>query len=49
MGSKAEVRFPIGITDFSLHPSVQVEFGAHPGSYTMSTGVSFPRGKAVGV
>jgi hypothetical protein len=34
--------------DFSLFHSVQTGSGAHPASYPMSTGASFPRGIAAG-
>jgi hypothetical protein len=43
------VRFPAGAGNFSLHHRVQNGSGAHPASYPMGTGGSFPRGKAVGV
>jgi hypothetical protein len=39
----AEFRFPAEARDFSLHYSVQTGSGAHPASYTMGTGGSFPR------
>jgi hypothetical protein len=45
-GSK--VRFPAGAGNFSLHHRVQTESGAHPASYPMGIGVSFPRDKAAG-
>jgi hypothetical protein len=44
-GSK--VRFPEGAGKFSLHHRVQNGSRAHPASYSMDTGGSFPGGKAV--
>jgi hypothetical protein len=41
-----EVRSPTGTEDFSSSPCVQTGSGAHPGSYTMGTGGSFPGGEA---
>jgi hypothetical protein len=41
-----EVRSPTGADDFSSSPCVQKGFGAHPASYKMGTGGSFPGGKA---
>jgi hypothetical protein len=41
-----EVRSPTGAEDFSSSPCVQIGSGAHPASYPMGTGGSFPRGKA---
>jgi hypothetical protein len=43
------VRFPSGTGNFSLHHQVQNGSGAHPASYPMGTGGSFPDGKAAGV
>jgi hypothetical protein len=40
-----EVRSPTG-ADFSSSPCVQTGSGAHPASYLMGTGGSFPGGKA---
>jgi hypothetical protein len=40
-----EVRSPTG-SDFSSSPCVQTGCGAHPASYLMGTGGSFPGGKA---
>jgi hypothetical protein len=40
-----EVRSPTGV-DFSSSPYVQTGSGAHPASYPMGTGGSFPGGKA---
>jgi hypothetical protein len=40
-----EVRSPTG-PDFSSSPCVQTGSGAHPASYPMGTGGSFPGGKA---
>jgi hypothetical protein len=42
------VRFPAGARDFSLLYSVQTGHEAHPASYPMGTGGSFPGGKAAG-
>jgi hypothetical protein len=41
-----EVRFPTGAEDFSSSPCVQTGSGAHPASYPMGAGGSFPGGKA---
>jgi hypothetical protein len=41
-----EVRSPTGEEDFSSSPCVQTGSGAHPASYPMGTGGSFPGGKA---
>jgi hypothetical protein len=38
----AGVLFPAGARDFSVLHSVQTGSEAHPASYTMSTGASFP-------
>jgi hypothetical protein len=43
------VRFPARAGNFSLTGRVQNGSGAHPVSYPMGTGDSFPRGKAVGM
>jgi hypothetical protein len=40
------VRFPAGEGNFSLRHRVQTGSGAHPASYPMGTGGSFPGGKA---
>jgi hypothetical protein len=40
------VRVPVGV--FSLLHVVQTDSGAHPASYPMCTGSSFPGGKAAG-
>jgi hypothetical protein len=40
-----EVRSPT-VSDFSSSPCVQTGSGAHPASYPMGTGGSFPGGKA---
>jgi hypothetical protein len=37
-----------GVRDFSLAHNVQIGSEAHPASYPMSTGGSFPEGKAAG-
>jgi len=42
------VRFPARAENFSLRHRVQTGFGAHPTSYLMSAGVSFPGSKAAG-
>jgi hypothetical protein len=44
----SRVRFQAGAGNFSLHYRVQNGSGAHPASYALSTGVSFPGGKAAG-
>jgi hypothetical protein len=44
----SRVRFLAGAENFSLHHRVQNGFGAHPASYPMGTGGSFPGGKAAG-
>jgi hypothetical protein len=36
-------------SEFSLLHIIQTSSGAHPASYPMVTGSSFPRGKAAGV
>jgi hypothetical protein len=41
-----EIRSPTGAEDFSSSPYVQTGSGAHPASYPMGTGGSFPGGKA---
>jgi hypothetical protein len=41
-----EVRSPTGAEDFSSSPCIQTSSGAHPASYLMGTGGSFPWGKA---
>jgi hypothetical protein len=41
------VRVPVGL-NFSLHHVVQTGYGAHPASYPMGNGGSFPGGKATG-
>jgi hypothetical protein len=41
-----EVRSPTGAEDFSSSPCVQTGSGAHPASYPVGTGGSFPGGKA---
>jgi hypothetical protein len=40
--------FPEGAGNFFLHHRVQNGSGAHPASYSMGTGGSFPGGKAAG-
>jgi hypothetical protein len=44
----SRVRFPAGAGNFSLHHRVRNGSGAHPASYPMGTGSSFPVGKAAG-
>jgi hypothetical protein len=45
----SRVRFPAKAGNFSLHHRVQTGSGAHPASYPMGTGCSFPGGKVAGV
>jgi hypothetical protein len=47
-GLTAGIRFPSGVKDFSLLPSVQAGSGAHPASYSMGTGASVSEWKAAG-
>jgi hypothetical protein len=42
----AEVQSPTEAEDFSSNLCVQTGSGAHPASYTMGTGGSFPGGRA---
>jgi hypothetical protein len=44
----SRVRFSAGAGNFSLHHRVQNGSGAHPASYPMGSGGSFPGGKAAG-
>jgi hypothetical protein len=44
---RVRVRVTVG-SEFSLLHIVQTGSGAHPSYYSMGTGGSFPRGKAVG-
>jgi hypothetical protein len=44
----SRVRFPAGAGNFSLHHRVQNSSGAHPASYPMRNGGSFPGCKAAG-
>jgi hypothetical protein len=44
----SRVRFSVGAGNFSLHHRNQNGSGAHPASYPVGTGSSFPGGKAVG-
>jgi hypothetical protein len=44
----SRVRFTAGAENFSLHHNVQNGPGAHPVSYPMGTGGSFPGSKAAG-
>jgi hypothetical protein len=41
-----EIRSLTGAEDFSSSPCIQTDSGAHPASYPMGTGGSFPGGKA---
>jgi hypothetical protein len=47
-GLGSRVRFPAGAGNFSLHHRVQNGSGAHPASYPVDTGGSFPEDKAAG-
>jgi len=47
-GRMIEVLFQAGSKNFSLRHHVQTWSGAHPASYPMSIGSSFPGSKAVG-
>jgi hypothetical protein len=47
-GLDYRVRIPSGAGNFSLGHRVQTGSGAHPASYPMGTGGSFPGGKAAG-
>jgi hypothetical protein len=40
----SKVRFQAGAGNFSFHPRIQNCSGAHPASYPMGTGGSFPVG-----
>jgi hypothetical protein len=42
----SRVQFPVGAGKFSIHHRVPNGSGAHPASYPMGTGGSFPGGKA---
>jgi len=42
------VLFPARARNYSLLQRFQIGSGAHPTSYPMGTGVSFPEGKAAG-
>jgi hypothetical protein len=42
----AGIRSPTEAEDFSSSLCIQTDSGAHPASYTLDTGGSFPRGKA---
>jgi hypothetical protein len=41
---QSEVWVPVGAGNFSSHHRVLTGSGAHPASYQMGTGVSFPGG-----
>jgi hypothetical protein len=43
-----QFRFLAGVGMYSIRYGVQTETGAHPASYLMGTGSSFPGGKADG-
>jgi hypothetical protein len=43
------VQFPAVAGNFSLHHRIQTGFRAHPASYPLGTGSSFPGGKAAGI
>jgi len=43
-----KVRVPAGAADFGLLQNAQAVTGAHPASYFVGTGVSFPRCKVDG-
>jgi hypothetical protein len=43
------IRIPAEAKNFSLRHRVQTGSGAHPASYPMGTGGSFPAGKAASV
>jgi hypothetical protein len=42
----SRVRFPVGAGNFALHHRVQNGSGAHPASYPVNTGGTFPGDKA---
>jgi hypothetical protein len=44
----SRVRFPAAAGNFSLHHRIQKGSGAHPASYPVGTGGSFPGDKAAG-
>jgi hypothetical protein len=44
----SSVRLPAGTGNFSLHHRVQNGSGAHPATYPMGNGGSFPGGKTAG-
>jgi hypothetical protein len=44
----SRVRFPVGAGSFSLYHRLQNGSGAHPASYPLGTGGSFPRCKVAG-
>jgi hypothetical protein len=46
MDWSARVQYITEAEDFSSNLCVQTSSGAHPASYTIGTGGSFPRGKA---
>jgi len=46
MGSTTSVRFPVGARILAHRHYVHTGSGAHPASYPMCTGFSFPAGKA---
>jgi hypothetical protein len=48
-GLDGKIQFLAGARDFPLLHSTQTGCGAHPTSYPVGTGVSFPRDKEAGV
>jgi hypothetical protein len=47
MDRMTAVSFPEGVGIFSYYHHLQTGSGEHPASYSMETGASFPRDKAV--
>jgi hypothetical protein len=45
---RSGVEVPAGAGNFSPHHRIQTGSGAHPASYVMDSGSSFPGGKAAG-
>jgi hypothetical protein len=48
MGSTTRIRFPTGSGNFSFRHRIQTDSGAHPASYPVGTGCSFPEVKRPG-
>jgi len=48
MGWTSRVWFSVGAEIFCFHHHIQIGSEAHPASYSMSTGGSFPGGKVAG-